>query len=79
MPRFKEHLPILSVGAVVGAIIPALISLGIFATRADVAELKTEMYREFVSQERYDTKMTKIEKGLEKILELLYEEKKGNK
>lgn len=61
----KEKLALGSTAAIVGALVPALISLNIFATKTDVAELKTYMAEKYVQKSEVHEKLEKIEKVLD--------------
>lgn len=50
MNDIKDKLAIGSTAALLGAVFPALISLGIFATKADVAELRAESAEKYVTE-----------------------------
>ena len=69
MKTLQEQLPTASVSFIIGAVVPALISLGIFATKADIAELKAWVASNYVSEAVTDRKLDKIEKALERLNE----------
>lgn len=72
MANLKEHIPVASVSLVVGAVIPAMLSLGIFATRADLAELRADIAEKYVTRGQIEARLDKIEKAIEKLLERGY-------
>ena len=74
MSDLKKHVAVGSTSFIVGAVIPALISLNIFARSEELAKLETRMYRDFVQKEdlekwvqSLDKRLAGIESRLEKI------------
>jgi hypothetical protein len=53
----------------VGAVIVALVNLGLFATRAEVAELKAEAYKSFAQREEIAKQLESINTKLDALTE----------
>ncbi|MBY0451334.1 MAG: hypothetical protein K2X01_11990 [Cyanobacteria bacterium] len=70
----KEKLAIGSTAALVGAVLPALISLNIFATKADLAEMRAEIAEKYVTQRDLEESVRPIIEKLDK-----FDDKMGRK
>lgn len=69
MSDLKNKLGDWGLGAVVGAVIPALVTLNIFATKADLAEMKADFAQSYVQKNEVDKKLDRLENLLNKVVE----------
>ncbi len=67
MPDVKEKLAIGSTAALLGAVLPALISLNIFATKTDLAEMRAEVAEKYVTQRDMEEVVKPIIEKLDKF------------
>ena len=58
-----------------GAVVAGLINLGVFAMKSDVADLRAEMYREFVTRNEFSASITTLDKKMDKVLDALYQQR----
>lgn len=75
MAGLKEKLPEYSAAALVGMVVPGLITLGIFATKADLEAFKAEVYREFMPRRETEGRLKSIDEKIDRMLDLLYSRK----
>lgn len=66
-----------SVGAIVGMVIAALINLGIFATKADIAEFKADVAMNYVNKAEMAPIVNEMRGDIRKILVRLGEKPYG--
>lgn len=64
-----EQMPGWSLAFVVGAILPALISLNIFAMKADIQELRAETAQTYVTKTDVEKRLERIEHKIEKLVD----------
>ena len=67
MADMKQHLAVGSTAFIIGAVVPALISLNIFARTEAIAELETKMYRDFIQKQDLQKMIDGLDKRLETI------------
>lgn len=65
----KETITVGATAGLIGLVVPALLSLGIFATRAEVAEFKAEIAEKYISRMDVENKLEKIERAIEKLID----------
>lgn len=63
----KRDATVGSVSFIIGAIIPGLISLNIFARSEQLASLETQLYKNFVQKQELDTRLDKLETKLDTL------------
>ena len=67
MSDAKEKLAIGSTAALLGAVLPALISLNIFATKTDLAEMHASFAEKYVTQRDLEESVKPLIEKLDKI------------
>lgn len=67
--------PKLSGGLIIGLLLAAL-ELGLFVTKADLYQMKTEMYQNFEPRSEVEAHLNKIDAKIDRLTELMINEKK---
>lgn len=63
---------------VIGVVVAAIINLGVFAMKADVADLETRVYQNFSQRDelnKIDQRFDSIDKKIDKVIELIINRK----